>query len=216
MTCPNWPELAQAYFPSGPAGRPWHDDLQWEYVATAALLATLVDPESHAVIKTDAHNEFADKPCVGGVAQAIGGSVQLLEMDENVAAGARAKGFEVYTGSILNMLAHFMVDELDMVVDCSTLDHVAPQVAPDAINQYQRVLCSGGCLLLFVWESQDPADIHKSLIDGAQSYGPNHQFYFGLSEVGTWATKEGLQMISRSWWQMSTGRQMTRYIFRKP
>lgn len=216
-----WAELLDKQFPSGPLAAPWRGELPWEYLATAALVRASFRPTATfnaaapRVLKADCHDEHAGKPCEGGLASVLGPAVVLLELDAVVvdAMRARAAPFDIRCGSILSI--PFEAGTFGLVADFSTLDHVAPAVAPTALREYFRVLRSDGILLLFVWESHDPRDLEKAACDGAQPYGPNHQFYFEVGTVQKWALAAGFETVSRSWWLMSPYRQMARYIFVK-
>lgn len=212
-------------FPSGDAGLPWRGSLPWEYVATSGVLLTALgdkfDRDSAgwgpAILKLDAHDEHAKKPCAGGLVEVLGrANTVQLELDRLVVDAVHREGFDVRYGSLLEM--PFAAEAFNLVADYSTIDHVGPDKVSTAILEYRRVLKSGGVLLLFVWESTDPADLGKAARDAIQPYGVNHQFYFATGLVQEKLRFSDFEILSHSWfaWRAvdvtTPGRQMTRFI----
>lgn len=208
-----WADAVVAHFPSGSAGSPWRDEFSWEYLATAAVVHASFGALPR-VFKADCHDEHARKPCEGGLASVLG-DVILLELDAVVVDTMRKREapFDIRLGSILDI--PFEASRFDLVCDFSTLDHIDPLMAPRALREYHRVLRPGGCLLLFVWESSDQEDINRAFADGAQPYGPNHQFYFAVDEPERWAREAGFETVSSAWFPSGGERLMARYIFKK-
>lgn len=194
---------------------PYRGSLPWEYVASAALLRSLLPP-SAVILKADAHDEHVNKPCWGGVAGVLGPEVVLLELDSIVAQVVAARGdFNVRTGSILEI--PFPARTFHAVVDCSTLDHVGPDKVSTALSQYSAVLRSGGVLLLFVWESTRADDLMRSASDAMKPYGPNHQFYFEPGFIEGTLTRLGFDVLTRTCFEVAASgieknRQMTRFV----
>lgn len=142
------------------------------YKTTADLLLEGVDLSR--VVKMDAHNEVKGEPVVP-----VG--VKLIELDQITVNRAIGMGMNVVQGSILEL--PIPDGSMDLVIDCSTIDHVSPSVMGKAIREYYRVLNIGGRLLIFAWCSGDGKKLEKSIRDGEQPYGPNHQFYFDETEL---------------------------------
>lgn len=211
-----WFDKLADYFPSGLAGVPWRDEFSWEYLATAVVVyASAGLCRELRVLKADCHDEHARKPCEGGLASVLGPDVVLLELDGVVVDTMRQRGdvLDIQLGSILDI--PFEAGFFDLVCDFSTLDHIDPLMAPRALREYHRVLKPNGCLLLFVWESGNEVDIDHAYADGAQPYGPNHQFYFAVDAPERWAVEAGFKTVSSAWFPSDGERLMARYIFKK-
>ncbi|MFA6971386.1 MAG: class I SAM-dependent methyltransferase [Gallionella sp.] len=102
------------------------------------------------VLKADAHNETSDNiPMKGGIAGNIVAETTLLELKSSEVARAKELGFNAVQGDIRQI--PFPDDTFNIVIDCSTLDHLHSDDVPKALAEYQRVLKQNGICLLFCW-----------------------------------------------------------------
>jgi len=161
-----------------------HESIHVEFKRSAEFLMSGLRLDR--IIKMDAHNEVVGKPMVPH-------QVALVEIDENTVNRAAKLGLNVISGSILNLPVRS--GSMDLVVDCSTIDHVGPKFVNQALSEYHRVLAPRGRLLMLVWCTGSPELLKKSVAEGEKQHGPNHQFYFDDGAVMLGLLKAGFEPI---------------------
>jgi SAM-dependent methyltransferase len=133
-------------------------------------------PKTGLVLKTDLYNEVK-----GGFRHLDGVGLDedrtvWLEYDERTCRLARIRfpGRMIVRGDIRAL--PFKAGRFVGVVDLSTIDHVLPEEMPDVAREYQRVLGSGGQLILVVWASgkKEP---------GPRPWNPAAQYYLWIGDL---------------------------------
>lgn len=112
------------------------------------------------VLKTDMYNELNDKPIGGGIAYNLKNyrSICALEYDKKTYESTchkylKQKKVKLIHGDIRKLP---FVNELNVILDLSTIDHVPPIDLPIVIEGYAKALLPNGILLMFVWcDDQD-------------------------------------------------------------
>ncbi len=102
------------------------------------------------VLKADCRNEIEGQiPMKGGIAGNIVANVTCLEINADDVAKAVRMGFKAIQGDIRKI--PFPDASFNIVIDCSTLDHVHPMDVNTVLAEYKRVLKVNGICLLFTW-----------------------------------------------------------------
>ena len=140
---------------------------------------TVPHPE---VLKTDVFNEVMNLPSVGGVT-GTGCPVTFVYVDINrdyIDSFKRSyPGERVYLMDIRDL--QFSPGRFDMVLDCSTIDHIPFTDVEDVIYNYKKLLKLGGTLLLITWTAPEI----RIFPDPVQYYHPRRDLESILSEYFT-------------------------------
>ncbi len=139
---------------AGSARGRWHSEyLGRSYRSAVEMALALVRRPSPVVLKTDLWNE-----CLGGDRDVLAhlqekGGYRLFGVDvaHAVCTGGRARvaGAHVVQADIAAL--PFRTSSIDVVLDLSTLDHLAEWRVAQAIGEYRRVLRDRGVLLIVFW-----------------------------------------------------------------
>jgi len=124
--------------------------------------------EGERVLKTDGFNEHRDRPIDGGIARNLASNrVTLSEIDGDIAKELSESGYDCLRHDI--RVDAFDEHVFDVILDCSTIDHVDWEGARKILRNYNKWLVPGGRLVLFAWCSDDEDDLVQCV---------NGQFYF--------------------------------------
>jgi SAM-dependent methyltransferase len=113
------------------------------------LIARQLLGQSKHPLKTDCFNESIDRPII------LDGLAKLIEYDQQTITIATNKNpsLDVVKGDIRHL--PFKDKEFDLILDLSTIDHIAPDDLEETLDGYARVLEKGGQLLLISWLSEE-------------------------------------------------------------
>ena len=150
------------------------------------------------ILKTDAMNEVHDgMPKLGGIAGNLqtNATITIVEIDpakKTKAQGLLAgRGFEIRLGDI----RHLPCSDgwFDLVLDCSTLDHVPQEQMPMVLDEYKRVLQDGGHAMIISWASWGPG---RYVTNNDGSCPPYYCCYFEYP-VLTRAIEDRFEVVER-------------------
>lgn len=156
-----------------------------KYLNMAQDIVAWFKRDDISVLKLDCNNELESSPCAGGIANNLGVSnITLLEFNEDQITQFKSNKtlshIPIYQGDIRCM--PFESEIYDLILDCSTLDHIPMSDVSAALSEYARVLKPGGLVLLMVWVHTD-----QHWIDSKHSRITEHnhmtQYYFNAKDI---------------------------------
>lgn len=110
---------------------------------------------SKVILKTDLDNEVYSSPIEGGIVGNLGDNLEITAFDIVEELYERAKKLNLKASiSVGDIRTITDVDKYDLIIDCSTLDHVCREDAIKTIANYKRALKRGGILYLIVWTAE--------------------------------------------------------------
>ncbi|MFZ5845673.1 MAG: class I SAM-dependent methyltransferase [Patescibacteria group bacterium] len=139
------------------------------------------------LLKTDLYNEAHSRPDTGGI---VGGlkrveKVCAIEIREDVKEKGEAtlkktelSNYSLEVGDIRRI--PYAKSSFDIILDLSTIDHIAPAELELVFSEYERVMKEDGVLILITWV--DVEDKAKDNRRNREEWGPTHQYYFNKEE----------------------------------
>lgn len=120
-------------------------------------------------LKTDCFNEASDRPIV------TDDKTKLVEYNQDTINQAKEKnpGLDITQGDIRKL--PFKDKQFDLILDLSTIDHVAPKDIPTVFDEYSRVLDKNGDLVIIAWLGIEELDHQQWSADN--QYVFNHEFF---------------------------------------
>jgi len=135
--------------------------------------------EPKRILKTDVMNETSEgMPKPGGITGNLQTDAAIVSVEIDPSQIEKARAFlgdkvEIKLGDIRHLPCGD--GEFDLVLDCSTLDHVPQEQMPMVLDEYKRVLKPGGHASVISWASHGPG---RYVTNNDGSWSPYYCCYF--------------------------------------